>query len=119
MQSPHPVDSVYMADRDHPHAIDSMPVANLHLPQAVNSITPADTNQDSPINSSILADCDSTPTVDACFLDDGGKEFSLREVPHLLVTNSYDPLPFPEEFNAVPFKQWDPPLVSLIGTAAF
>ena len=119
MQSSCPVNSVYMADHDHPHAIDSTLVANLHLPQAVDSTTLANTIQDSPIYSSTLADCDSTPSIDSCFLADRGKEFSLREVPHLWVTNPYDPLPFPEEFDAVPFKWQNPPPVSLIGAAAF
>ena len=109
----------YTATHDHPHTINSTPVADLQLPQAVDFITPADTVHDSPIDSSILADCDSTTTIDSSFLADEGKKFSLREVPHIWATNPYDPLPFPEEFDAVPFTRWDPPLISLIRTAAF
>ena len=118
-QPSHHIDSVYTADRDHLHTIDSTLVADLNLPRAVDSSTPANTVQDSPIDSSILADCDSTPTVDSGSLANGGKEFLLREVPHLWVTNPYDPLPFPEEFETVPFIRQDPPPISLIGTAAF
>ena len=95
-QPSHHVNSVYTADCDHPHTIDSTPVADLHLPRAVDSSTLANTLQDSPIDSSILANCDSTSTVDSSSLANGGKEFSLREVPHLWVTNPYNPLPFPE-----------------------
>ena len=111
------VDSVYTADRNNPHTIDSTPVADLHIPRAVNSSTPADTVQVSSINSSILADCDATPLVDSSFLADGGKQFLLREVPYLWVNNPYDPLPFPEEFDAVPFSQRD--LLSRMDFKAF
>ena len=100
-QPPCHVNSVYTANHNHLHTIDSTLVANLHLPRAVDSSTPADTIQVSPIDSSILADCDATPPVDSGSLADGGKGFSLREVPHLWVNNPYDPLPFPEEFDAI------------------
>ena len=98
------VNSVYMAHRDNPHTIDSTLVADLHVPRAVDSSTPANTIQVSPIDSSILADCDATPLINSSSLADRGKEFSLREVPYLWVNNPYDPLPFPEEFDTVPFR---------------
>ena len=107
------------ADHDHLLAIDSTPVADLHLPRAVDSNTLADTIQVSPINYSPLANCDATLPVDSGSLADRDKGFSLREVPHLWDNNLYDPLPFPEKFDAVPFTQWNPPLISLIGTTAF
>ena len=118
-QPPCHVDSVYTADHNHLHTIDSTPVADLHLPQTVNSSTPADTVQASPIDSSILADCDATPPVDSGSLATGGKGFSLREVPHLWVNNPYDPLPFPEEFDTIPFTRRNPPPISLISAAVF
>ena len=113
------VDSVYTADHNHLHTIDSTPVADLHVPRAVNSDTLADTVQVSPIDSSPLANCDATLPIDSSSLADGGKGFSLREVPHLWDNNPYDPLPFPEEFDTVPFTRRNPPRISLIGAATF
>ena len=118
-QPPCHIDSVYMADHDHLHTIDSTLVADLHLPRAVDSNTLADTVQVSPFDSSTLADCDATLPIDSGSLANGGKGFSLREVPPPWDNNPYNPLPFPEEFDTVPFTRRTPPPISLIGATAF
>ena len=100
-----PVDSVNTADSNLAYVVDSTEVANTQSSHHIDSV--------------YTANCDHPHTINSSFLADGGKEFSLREVPHLWATNPYDPLPFPEEFDAVLFTWWNPPLISLIGAAVF
>ena len=39
--------------------------------------------------------------------------------PFSFPSSLYDPLPFPEEMDTIPFKRREPPLISLVSTMAF